>query len=230
MSNEEGVFYKVAGGKVSRVRLVESEHVRLSDFMKNLTEQAPKELSTPPLPPNTVRYIKQPTRRNFVETFIVFSPPQMLTVSFRARRRPGGQHDLFDVSFPGMLFKISFDSSGAMGKPTAAVVKTRPQRDQEQLFKPHIPNIFNDHSDNMGEICMTPMNIRGDRAKSCSDTILNFFTGQPFNDDLNYWPPGISSFSEWETKTKEDPRWIEEANWPYLCTFGEWCSRPARIY
>ena len=65
-----------------------------------------------------------------------------------------------------------------MHKPMTAVVKTRPQRDQEQLYKPYLPNVFNDNG-NDGEICMTPMNIRGDKAKSCTDTIMNFFARVP---------------------------------------------------
>ena len=87
MSNESGLFYRIKDGKVSQMREVEVASTRLSDFLKGLAEQSPKELSTPPLPPNIVRYVKKPRNNgSFVEIYTVYSPPQMLTISYRARR------------------------------------------------------------------------------------------------------------------------------------------------
>ena len=227
MSSDE-TYFVIKGGKVSQVREVEVSSVRLGQFMEKLADQAPQEVCTPPLPVNTVRYIKTPFRGTYAEVYTIYSPPQLLTISYRARRHSEADHTLYDVSFPGMLFKFTFDSRGTMGKPMLAIVKTRPQRDQERLYKPHIPNVFNDGG-NDGEICMTPINMRGDPAKSCTDTIMNFFTGQPFNDDLNFWPPTVSDFEQWQEKTKENARWIEEAEWEYWTTFGEWSKKPGRL-
>jgi hypothetical protein len=209
--------YVIDKGAVRKIKEVELSIVPLSDYLHKLQEQAPKTIVTPPLPIDCTRYTRVPHGGTFFEIFTVFSKPRIETIAWRPKSTPDAPPTNYVVSWPGILFKFVFGADGLMLDPRMTICSNRPSRDQERLYLPSLPNVWDD-----GKICMTPQCVPGDFASSCNNTVQTFFTGQAFNDDLKRWPSGVTNFNKWQEKTAADPAWIEKCKWTFLMTFGEW--------
>jgi hypothetical protein len=140
----------IKDGAVKRVRTIEEGVTPLADFLKNLQEQTPTIVQTPPLPLNCVRYVKTPFKGEFHEIFCVYSQPGIHTVAWRPRENHDQKPKNYTVSWPGLIFKFIFNSAGIMLDPRIMVCNTRPTRTQERLYLPSLPNVFDD-----GRICIT---------------------------------------------------------------------------
>lgn len=220
MSNQ--TQYVIEDGLVKKGRFVASETIPLKDFFENLQRLAPQSVNTPPLPAGCVKYYRSASDAGGQHKFIIFQPARIRTIFYSTGGpafRQTGTPQPYNIAFPNLLFKLSFNSAGNVSNTKIAVVKQRPTRDQEQIFYMRMPNVRRD------QICMTPQSTPGDFAESCNRTIDAFWTGQSFNDDWAQYPRGVASFEDWQAKSEADPRFLDNQEWEYCCTMGEWVTR-----
>lgn len=209
-------------GIVTHERTVVVGRVPLKDFFNNVSQLAPSTISTPILPINTIRYVKTGSAGNHVVT--VFHPSRIMTIFWHSFRERDSRPTPYNVAFPHMLFKMTFGNSQTITRVGVAIIKERPTRLQDRLYYLKMPNVHR----NSDLVCMTPNSTPGDIVESCTKTLDAFFTGQSFNEDILHWPAGIENFSDWQTKTEDNPRFIESIEWDYMCTLGEWTDGSRR--
>lgn len=214
---QNNVKWVIEDGLVKKEQTAVLEAVPLSEFFENVSKLSPTDISTPVLPPNTIKYICSSDRETHgLHTFVLYYPSAVRTIYYGSRGGSIANNTAYNIVFPSLAFKINFSSRMTITGVHVAVTEGRPTRDQAKLFKFRIPNLSGDR------ICMNPASSPGDMAESCINTIDGFFVGQSFNTDWSQFPHGVTGFPDWQAKTVENERFLEDHTWDYHCTLGEW--------
>jgi hypothetical protein len=209
-------------GMVEEIEEVVKGRTTLDKFYKELQSNGPNGFTTPIMPPGTICYSSEMYEDTGQkrEVVIMFEPHSVRSIFYHKHRTdPNSAVEHYRIAMPHCVFRFEF-RSGRLNYMNAAVVKARPTRTQDSVYRLEMPNI-----NDMGSVCIQLLGEPGNISESCTKTLDSFFTGQPFSQDWTSYPPGVRGFPDWQERTLVNPRFILDKEWPRLGTMADFIER-----